>query len=177
MDHISDKTQILRRLVSTAGLRQIRYWSFSRKQWRGLFAHVDTLSGPNRNLKRNDLGLDEIRTGQDYFMWQKEDSIASGMILRSRFEHLAENRVIFKQVNLSESHILWTKILAPDEFETIYFLDHESGDVWRYYSLTRFGAAARPLSDASLASVINRSVAIYRYLAGIPTDREPPAAP
>jgi len=174
---ITEPGQILQRLVSTAGLRAVLYWSFSRKTWRTLFAAVDTLAGPDKNLKRGNLALDEIRTGRDYFMWQKENSIASGMVLRSRFEHLSSGRIVFEQVNLTVSSILMLKVLAPGEYETAYFLDHEASDVWRYYSLTRFGAAERPLSEAALASVINRSVAIYRYLAGIPTDREPPAAP
>lgn len=110
-------------------------------------------------------------------MWQKENSIASGMVLEGQFNHLSTHKIVFEQVNLSPSHVLWSKVLAPREFETTYFLEKESAVVWRYYSLTRFGAVERPLSDGQLASVINRSVAIYRYLAGVSQDREPPAAP
>jgi hypothetical protein len=174
---ITDKAQFLKRLTSTTAMKQIQYWSFSRKTWRSLFAEIDTLTGPDRKLTRQDIGIHEIRTGQDYFMWQKENSIASGMVLRGRFNHISQRRIVFEQINLSASHVLWAKILAPREYETVYFLEHESGDVWRYYSLTRFGAAERPLSEAPLASIINRSVAIYRYLASVPQDREPPAAP
>lgn len=174
---ISDGAQLLRRLVSTEQVREIRYWSFSRKIWRNLFAEVDMLAGPDPKLKRPDFGSDEIRTGQNYFMWQKENSIVSGMVFRGHFQQISERSIVFQQVNLTASYLLLIKLLAPREFETAYYLRHESGEVWRYYSLTRFGTVDRPLSDAQLASVINRSIAIYRYLAGVPMDREPPAAP
>jgi cardiolipin synthase A/B len=34
-----------------------------------------------------------------------------------------------------------------------------------------------PLTTGNKASAVNRAVAFYRYLAGIPTDKEPPASP
>lgn len=174
---ITDRAHLLRRLVSTAGLRHVRYWSFSRKRWRTLFTDVDMLTGPDESLKRADLRLDEIRTGQDYFMWQKENSLASGMVFRGRFTELSRRRIVFQQVNLTASSILMIELLAPKEFETTYFIDRESDGVWRYYSLTRVGTEDTPLSEAPLASLINRNVAIFRYVAGVATDREPPAAP
>jgi len=177
IDGNADKAQLLKRLTSTAGMQAIRYWSYSRKIWRNLFAELDTLAGPDRTLKRADLSLDEIRTGQNYFMWQKENSIASGMVLRGRFDHISERSIVFQQVNLSAWYVLLITLLAPEEYETAYFLERGTNDVWYFYSLTRFGSAERPLADAQLASIVNRSVAVYRYVAGVPTDREPPAAP
>jgi hypothetical protein len=41
----------------------------------------------------------------------------------------------------------------------------------------RTGPASRFLLRGYEASYVNRMVAIYRHLAGTPTDREPPAAP
>jgi hypothetical protein len=60
--------------------------------------------------------------------------------------------------------------------QSICFLDRESKDVWRYYNLTRMPKQASVLTMGHDASFINRAVALYRYLAGIPADQEPPAA-
>jgi hypothetical protein len=60
--------------------------------------------------------------------------------------------------------------------QSVYFLDRESADVWRYYGMTRTGRNASRLTTGHSSSSINRAVAFYRSLAGIPTDREPPAA-
>lgn len=68
-------------------------------------------------------------------------------------------------------------IFRPGGIQSITFLDRESQDVWRYYSLMRTGKGSNPLAAGYEASSINRAVAYYRYLAGIPTDEEPPAAP
>jgi hypothetical protein len=43
--------------------------------------------------------------------------------------------------------------------------------------MMRTGRNANPLTAGHDASYVNRAVAFYRFLAGIPTDREPPAAP
>jgi hypothetical protein len=63
----------------------------------------------------------------------------------------------------------------PGEMQSIYFLDRESASVWRYYSIVRTGKNANRLTRNE-SSTINRAVAFYRYLVGIPTGQEPPAA-
>jgi hypothetical protein len=60
--------------------------------------------------------------------------------------------------------------------QSVYFLDRESPDVWRYYSIARTGKNSSRLTVGHDASSINRAVAYFRRLAGIPTDQEPPAA-
>ena len=49
-------------------------------------------------------------------------------------------------------------------------------NIWRYYSIARTGRNASRLATGHESSSINRAVAFYRSLAGIPTDQEPPAA-
>jgi hypothetical protein len=60
--------------------------------------------------------------------------------------------------------------------QSAYFLDRESENVWRYYSMVRTGKNASRLTAGHESSSINRAVAYYRALAGIPGDQEPPAA-
>jgi hypothetical protein len=67
-------------------------------------------------------------------------------------------------------------VLHPGEIQSIYFLDRESDDVWRFYSLVRTGKDANRLIAGNESSAINRAVAFYRYLVGVPTALEPPAA-
>ena len=67
-------------------------------------------------------------------------------------------------------------LFHPGEMQSIYYLDRESEDVWRYYGMARTGKNASSLTIGHEASWINRSVAFYRHVAGIPTDQEPPAA-
>jgi hypothetical protein len=71
---------------------------------------------------------------------------------------------------------LFITFLHPGELQSIYFLDRESENVWRCYSLVRAGQNANRLILGNESSAINRAVAFYRSLAGIPTGQEPPAA-
>jgi hypothetical protein len=71
---------------------------------------------------------------------------------------------------------LFLTLFDPGEMQWIYFLDRESEDVWRYYGIVRTGRNASRLATEHESSSINRAVAFYRALTGIPTDQEPPAA-
>jgi hypothetical protein len=93
--------------------------------------------------------------------------------------HIAEasaERLVIDIENVSMMRYLYIPILHPGEIQSIYFLDRESDNVWRYYSIVRTGRNANRLIAGNESSSINRAVAFYRYLVGIPTTQEPPAA-
>ena len=93
--------------------------------------------------------------------------------------HIAEaspNRIVFDVENVTALRYLLIPMLHAREMQSIYFLDRESEDVWRFYSIVRTGKNANPLVAANESSAINRAAAFYRSIVGIPTDREPPAA-
>lgn len=174
---IADSTVLLQRLAAVSRLKTIKYWSFSRKRWRTLLDDAAALEGPGKARRRVDFKPEELIPGRSYFLWQKENSLASGVILRARFREISVDRIVFDQVNVTPSRIFTVTVLEPYAFQTTYFMERERGPVWRYYSLTRFGTADQELTQGQIASVMNRSAAIFRYLGGLPMDREPPAAP
>ena len=68
------------------------------------------------------------------------------------------------------------RIFHPGDLQSMYFLDRESDNVWRYYSIVRTGKNASGLIAGNESSSANRAVAFYRHLVGIPTAQEPPGA-
>ena len=93
--------------------------------------------------------------------------------------HIAEasvDRLVVDLENVSTMRYLFLPFLHPGEMQSIYFLDRESENVWRYYSIVRTGKNANRLITGNESSAINRAAAFYRYLVGIPTGQEPPAA-
>ena len=93
--------------------------------------------------------------------------------------HIAEasaDRLVIDVENVSTMHYLFIPLFHPGELQSIYFLDRESENVWRYYSIVRTGMNANRMIAGNESSAVNRAVAFYRYFVGIPTDREPPAA-
>jgi hypothetical protein len=94
-----------------------------------------------------------------------------------RIRSASPDRLVFDTENIDAVRYLLMPLFLPGGMQSITFLDRESRDVWRYYSILRTSKNASPLTAGYKASSINRAVAFYRYLAGIPTDKEPPVSP
>jgi hypothetical protein len=93
-----------------------------------------------------------------------------------RILKVSPDRLVVSTENVSTLRYLLIPLFQPGEIQSVYFLERESPDVWRYYSIARTGKNASSLTAGHEASSINRAVAYYRQMAGIPTDSEPPAA-
>ncbi len=167
---------LLRRLGAISELAGIRYWSTTRKRWRTLVTAARALSDPAGDLPREDFSPAEMTEGKTLF-FEQEDNLSGKAIYRMRIRAVAPDRLVIDTENIGTVRYLLVPIVRPGGIQSITFLDRESQDVWRYYNLMRTGKAANPLIAGYEASAINRAVAYYRYLAGIPTDEEPPAAP
>jgi hypothetical protein len=88
----------------------------------------------------------------------------------------ANDRLVFDVANVTLMKYLIIPLFHPGEMQSIYYLERESETVWRYYGMARTGKNASSLTVGHEASWINRAVAFYRHVAGIPLDQEPPAA-
>ena len=176
-DGVWQERVLLDRIGAVSRSMDVLYWSYSRKTWHGLFAEAFALMGPDRDLRRPDFNPEELRPGSDYFLWNKENSPASGTLLRMRFEEISGDRIVFSHANVNTSRLLFAWALSPGQYESVFFLDRQAADVWRYYSLTRFGSSSWHVTQRQTASLVNRLVALYRHLGAIPMTREPPAAP
>jgi hypothetical protein len=84
-------------------------------------------------------------------------------------------RLVFETENVTTMRYMLYPLFHPGDLQAIYFLDRESSGVWRYFSMVRTGTNASGLSSGHEASSINRAVAYFRFIAGIPSDKEPPA--
>jgi len=59
--------------------------------------------------------------------------------------HIAEasaDRLVIDVENVSTMHYLFLPVFRPGELQSIYFLERESENVWRYYSIVRTGINA-----------------------------------
>jgi hypothetical protein len=106
----------------------------------------------------------------------KVDNLSGNAIYRMHLAEASADRLVIDVENVSTMHYLFIPLFHPGELQSIYFLDRESENVWRYYSIVRTGMNANRMIAGNEPSAVNRAVAFYRYFVGIPTDREPPAA-
>jgi hypothetical protein len=174
--HISGAEVLLRRIGAISELAGMRYWSTTHKRWQVLIVDAYALSGPDGDRRRKDFSQDEIAEG-GYLYFHQEDNLSGKANYRMRIRSASPDRLVFDTENISTMRYWLMPLFRAGEMQSIYFLDRESQGIWRYYSIARTGKNANMLTAGHDASFINRAVAFYRYLTGIPTDKEPPASP
>jgi hypothetical protein len=153
----------------------MRYWSTTHKQWQTLIVDAHALADLQPSHHREDFTPDEMKEGKVLY-FEQVDNLSGTAIYRMHIAEASADRFVFDVENVSTMRYFFVTLFHPGEMQSIYFLDRESDDVWRYYSMVRTGRNASRLAMGHEASSINRAVAFYRALVGIPTDQEPPAA-
>ena len=149
--------------------------STTHQQWQTLIADAHALAGPRSPQRREDFTPGEMKEGAVLY-FEQVDNLSGRGVYRLHIAEATADHLVFDLENVSTMRYLLVPILHPGEMQSIYFLDRESADVWRYYSIMRTGKNASQLIGGNESSAINRAVAYYRYFVGIPTDQEPPAA-
>jgi hypothetical protein len=110
------------------------------------------------------------------FYFEQEDNLSGKAMYKMRIAEASPIRLVIQIENVSTIHYFLVPLFRPGEVQSMYFLDRESQDVWRFYSIVRTGSNSNRLLTGNESSAINRAVAFYRHMVGIPTNQEPPAA-
>jgi hypothetical protein len=174
--HATGTEGLLRRIGAISGHKGIRYWSTTHKRWQTLIINSHALSDAAGDRGREDFSPVEMAEGKSLY-FQQEDNLTGKAVYRMRIRSASPDRLVFDTENTGTVRYLRLPMFRPGGLQTITFLDRESQGVWRYYSITRTGRKASLVTAGYGTSSINRAVAFYRHLAGIPTDKEPPASP
>jgi hypothetical protein len=173
--HTSEAEGLLRHIGAVSELAGMRYWSTSHQQWQTLVVDAHAMTGLQPGQRREDFMPDEMKEGKVLY-FQQVDNLSGKALYRMHIAEASAARLVFDVENISTMHYLFITLFHPAEMQSLYFLDRESENVWRYYSIVRTGKNANGLIAGKESSAINRAVAFYRHFVGIPTDREPPAA-
>ena len=170
----SDTDALLRRIGAISHLAGMRYWSTTHQRWQTLITEAHAVTGP-QGSRRQDFSPNEMKEGA-ILHFEQTDNLAGKAVYRLRVAEASPNRIVFDVENVTTMRYLLLTLFHPGELQTIYFLDREAPDIWRYYGVVRSGRNASGLTTGKESSSINRAVAFFRHLAQIPDDLEPPAA-
>jgi hypothetical protein len=173
--HVTEAEGLLRRIGAISGLVGVRYWSTTHKRWQTLVVDAYALTALQHDKRREDFMPDEMKEG-DVLYFEQADNLSGKAMYRMHIAEASADRLVIDVENVSTMRYLFIPIFHPGETQSICFLDRESDNVWRYYSIVRTGKSANRLIAGNKSSAVNRAVAFYRHLVGIPTDQEPPAA-
>lgn len=84
------------------------------------------------------------------------------------------DRVTVAVENVTSVRFLLVPLFAPGDVRCTSYFERLSPEVWGYYG--RWGIRAGAQTSGHEAWSVNRALAFYRHIAGIPTGQEPPAA-
>jgi len=169
---------VLAQIGAISSLKNVRYWSVTDKRWNGLFSRATALESPDPRKPRDDFTAAEIRPAQDLYFLAADNRSREDVVWRLRIREVESGRIIVETANITPLRWFFLPYVATGNMQTSYFLEHEPDDSWQLYSLTRVLYTSPVLAYfVPQASYINRAVALYRHFAGIPTDRDLPAAP
>ena len=158
--------------VST--LRGTRYWSVSDHGWRTLFTDAAALVGPDPARRRPDFTPAEMVEGSSLYFMQTDSRSSGQVVYRMRVLEKQPDRLVVAVDNVTPVRLLLLTLFAPGDLQSTFFLERRPpSGIWSYYGL--WGIRTNALTSGHEASSINRAVTMYRHLAGIPTDQEPPA--
>ena len=172
--HDPDTENMLRNIGAISGLTGLRYWSTTHKQWRTLIVEAHALTGPASGARRGDFTPDELKTGAVVY-FEQDDNLTGRGTFRLHMAEVSAERIVYDIENTSTLRYLLVPFAHAGETQSVCFLEHESENVWRYYSMVRTGRNTNAVIGGNESSAINRAVAFYRHLTGIPSDQEPPA--
>ena len=175
--HVGGLEALLARIGGISDSLRIRYWSVTRERWRDLLDDAYALSSDDPDARRPDFSADELVPGNVLHFFRDPNSLLGAAVFRMVVLERGADRAVLKVENSSPIRLFRVPVVVPGEQELVVFLERESENVWRFYSLTRTrtGAAIAWRARQRMPSFVNRAVAEYRHLAGIPTDDEPPA--
>jgi hypothetical protein len=176
-EHTGTMAELLHRLGAVSAMRGVQYWSHTRETWRLLILDANALNSPNPEDIRGDFTDAELVPGPDHYIWQHENTPAGKLVYRLNVLERDDTRAVLGLENTEALKYLFVTVFNAGEYQFLYFFDRESDTAWQYYSLVRIGAGFNPLVREGSRSYINRSVAMFRHFADIPTNLEPPAAP
>ncbi len=174
--HDGEIDALLARIGAISAKSSVRYWSTTEKRWLPLVTEAFALSGPDAALRREDFTPAQFVKGQDLHYAQMDNRSSGKTVYRARVLQADGDRLAVADENLTPVKMALIPLFAAGDMQTAYFVQRRSSGVWAFYSLTRTRMASSLMPIGSDASYINRAVAFYRLVAGIPTDQEPPAA-
>ena len=172
---LSGAEGLLQHIGAISQLAGAQYWSTTHKQWRTLITDAYALASSQPDQRRMDFTVDELKPGKPFY-FEQVDNLSGKTIYRMNILEASSDRIVIEVENVGTMRYHFIPVFHPAELQSIYFFDRESDKIWRYYSILREGKNASRLVAGNEASSVNRAVAFYRHMVGIPSNQEPPAA-
>jgi len=165
---------LARRMGAISQTVGLRYWSVTDGDWRTLLTEAFALSAPDIAQRRADFSAAELLSGHSLYTAQRDTRSTDLNVYQLRARRSGEHRLVLESRNRTPIRFLVFELFEPGTLHVIHILDRLGPDLWAYYTVS---AVRHGTLESDPRSMINRSAAYYRFLRGVPADRDPPLAP
>jgi hypothetical protein len=166
---------LLTRFGALASYPSIKYWSTTSKGWYPLVTSVGVVAAPDGPTTKPSFDAIDLTVGKDNYYFETSRH-SSRTVYRLRVLVRTANRAVIASENVTAIRAFGFTLFEPSALQYVTFLDQRGDKTWGYYQIVRTREGTSRLAGGSEASYLNRLAALYRYMAGIPTDTEPPVA-
>ena len=174
-EHEGPFDALLARAGAFSRQTEIRRWNVKTGQWEQQYKASAALTGPDPDSRRPDFKAAEFVEGARLYFVQDAVESLGPIVHELTVRERSAERLVMTTRNVNKGRAYLMPVIDPGGLEGFFMVEREAGSIWRYYSLTRVhllvpDAMAPPPNDH-----LNKAVALFRFLVGIPTDTEPPA--
>ena len=174
--YTGDALGLLARVGRSSEQRGILYWSVANGAWQPMLTDASALSGPDPALRRPDFKPAEMQVGARLYMLLDDDRPPGPVVFATEIREADAGGFMTVAANVSPVTLMGMTIADPGDLASLLAVHRVGPDEFSYFALSSIALSPMVAASVSDASHINRAVAAFRYLAGIPGDREPPAA-
>jgi hypothetical protein len=170
----SSLDELLGRFGALSQYKSIRFWSVMYETWDDFVASSGFVDGPQGQQVVPDHAPADYVVGRDFYYF--ETSRAGRTIHRMTVRKRTADRIEIATENITPIRFAMATLFEPGSLQSVTFFDRRGPSEWGYFQTIGVGLGSSFITVQSTSPYINRLTAVYRYLAGIPTDRDPPAA-
>ena len=165
---------LMERFGAISKLLPVQYWSTTEHKWRPMVSAAAAIVSNDSRQPRADFSLAELLAPGDRYYSLTDTRSGRATVYRLRVRTPRSTELTVDIANVDPIKQWGITLYAPDGLHTLYILRQRVPGIWAYYSITRLLPASF-LAEGHDKSYINRAVALYRHLVGVPTNTEPPA--
>jgi hypothetical protein len=167
---------LLARYGALSQYKSIHVWSTMHQAWEPFTTQAGFTDGPAANYTYPDPKPADFVTGKDFYYYEI-DPRTGRTIHHLKVGRRTADRVELMTENLTPISYSMFTIFEPHALKTATFIERRGPNEWGYYQAIGVGEGSDFIALHSASPYINRLTALYRYMAGLPTDGSPPAAP
>jgi hypothetical protein len=161
------------RIGAISSMREIRYWSADKKAWRPLVNEASALTSPSPVSRRADFKAADLNRGAQLY-YRETDEDDRETVYRLNVIANSPDSFVLANENITPVKRFVFTIFKPATLQSVLVLQRLSANTFGVYMLNRTDKGASLLSEGHDKTYVNRSLALYRKLAGDKPDAEIP---